>query len=772
LKVKKYFFLSLIFLFLLPYISGGWNLLSTLTFSRIVKSEKGELLRFTLASDEKYRLYTGLDKIPQSLIDFVLTKEDRFFYYHPGFNPYSLLRALSNKVSGMGPALGASTISMQLARLYFGLNTKSSLGKVKQLALAYFLEIVMSKNKILEAYLNLTPYGRNIEGVGAASLIYFKKLPAELKVHDQLLLSIVPQRPGLLHQHLKFAPAPEKLEAEKKRIFSRLTIYRPDFKKWEKMISNSHYLYGVKDLPFGAPHFSEFLLNNFSEEVLASTLRLDLQKIAEKVLQDYVMSLNSKGIENASALLIDHQKMEVVSYVGSVDYFNSKILGQVDGLQAKRSPGSTLKPFAYALAFDQGLIHAQSILYDAPQSYRVPENFDYKHLGPVTAENALILSRNVPAVVLSAKLKNPELYDFLKRTASKIPRDKLYYGDGIVLGGLEMSPFELASLYTLFPNYGELKKLKVLKTEENVTKEKNPQLLSKESSMMIMDILSKNPRPDFEEKYDFVEKEFPIMWKSGTSIGFRDAWALGIYQNFTIAVWVGNFDGRASPHFVGTQTAAPLFYKLTDALRPYINSKLNLNTSLVGSLTEIDICPESGKMRNPDCPYSKKSLFISKVSPIHECRIHRKLLIDPKRQVQLCREKKAGDIEKVYEIWPSHLMRLFSELGMPRSSPPPYAAECLIGEKVLTGEHPLILSPKSDISYRVRASEENKMIKFEAKVDSEVKNIFWYLGNQFLGKKLATESFFWEAKPGKYLVRLVDDKGRETAKNLQVYYER
>ena len=501
-------------------------------------------MRLTLAADEQYRVWTPLIDISPQLAKAVLLYEDRWFYWHLGVNPQAVVRAAFRTYSG-GAQQGGSTISMQLARLFYGLNTKTPSGKFQQMALALWLEMRYSKKEILEAYLNLAPYGSNVQGAGAASLIYFNKTAKQLSISEALTLAVIPQQPN---KRAGISGLRSALNAPKERLLKRWLERYPMEESQARLARLPVHFHRIQDLPFRAPHFVDMLQQQSSiipgseKAQVKTSINLGLQTLLERQTRQYLQEVSNKGIKNAAALLIDPKSMEVKAWLGSANYFNVDIQGQVNGVIAKRSPGSTLKPFIYALAMDQGILHPGSILKDAPTDFGpyTPENFDSKFRGPITAQDALIHSRNIPAVWTATQLRSPSLYNFLSMAGISQLQSETHYGLALVLGGGEVTMEELTGLYAMLANGGHLQTINYLKGS---TRKEGAALISPEASFIALDMLRHNPRPGEDDNYN-LNSGWPIAWKTGTSWGFRDAWSVGVIGPYILAVWIGNFDSR------------------------------------------------------------------------------------------------------------------------------------------------------------------------------------------------------------------------------------
>ncbi|MGL4667777.1 MAG: transglycosylase domain-containing protein, partial [Saezia sp.] len=362
-KWKRRLRYLLIGLFLLACVLGIVRLyphppLKDLTpYSRLVTDENGALLRMTLASDEHYRLWIALEDISPSMVDSILLKEDRQFYSHPGVNFSSIIRAaLSTYMKGNRQ--GGSTISMQLARKVYDINSRTLMGKAHQVMMALWLEACYSKHDILEAYLNLAPMGGNVEGVEAASRIYFHKSATDLTLMESLAQAVIPQRPTAR------ASFGDDLQAAHKLLMQDWYEHYPDDPRTRSLLDLPVHAYQRSDLPFIAPHYTDYLLANSTAPHIQGTLNSTLQKELELLVHQYIQIHRSKGVENAAVLLVDTRDLSVKSMIGSADYSSVEIHGQVNGTMARRSPGSTLKPFLYALAIDQGIIHPMTMLKD------------------------------------------------------------------------------------------------------------------------------------------------------------------------------------------------------------------------------------------------------------------------------------------------------------------------------------------------------------------------------------------------------------------------
>lgn len=749
---------------ILAFLAWKPPLLENVKFSRAVFDRSGELLRLTISQDEKYRLFVPLKDISPLVKDAVLLHEDQYFYSHLGVNPVSLVRAFVMSYISRSRKIGASTITMQLARIKYGIHSHRFTGKLWQLARALQFELHYSKDELLEAYLNLVPYGYNIEGVGAASFIYLQKKPFELTLPESITLAVIPQNPNKRKPEHANPSKPALIEA-RNRLFNRWLAIHPESQDQSPFFTLPLATYGIDHLPFSAPHFVVNLLSKYKDyPQINSSLNLDTQILLEEILRKYVGDHSQIGINNASALLVDTRTMQVISSIGSADFFNKAISGQVDGTKAKRSPGSVLKPFIYALAFDQGLIHPLSVLGDAPTNFGSysPDNFDRDFRGPISARDALRLSRNIPAIKLASQLRSPDLYGFFNQAGISGLRKQSDYGLSLVLGSVEVTMRELAQLYSMLANDGKKQNLVFLTDNQETTK--GEQLLSPETSFMTLDILHDTPRPHISTSSN------DVYWKTGTSNGFHDAWTAGIFGHYALVVWVGNFNGKSNQALVGVRSAAPLFFAMIDAVsEKEPQAELIASKADMLNLRNIDVCATTGDLSLEGCPALASTWFIPGKSPIHKQNVYRKVLVNTVTGNRACNVKDGVTEYRTFEVWPSDLQQALQKAGIRKQMLPPQDKDCDNSFVKTEGQVPVITSPQASVKYHVRVQDNDAdAIPLTATSDGDVQLLHWFVDNQYFGKSPPGESLQWRPKPGRYNVRVVDDRGRAANTNMLV----
>jgi len=700
-------------------------LLDGVPFSAVARDRNGALMKLTTAFDQKYRLSVTLSQVPADLILAVTTQEDHHYRSHFGVDLGALIRAGIDFVQGHARS-GASTLTMQVARLRFHLRTRSIPGKITQMYRALEIERHYSKDQILEAYFNLAPYGRNIEGIAAASLIYFNKSPAKLSRQEVLALAVLPQSPA--KRTPRDGSEPSALTQARRRLNTLL---------WDDPLADLPLHYRQpKDLPYLAPHLVQRVLKNQEGETRL-TIDAAIQRVAVNEIQDFLASRRSSGLNNAACLLVDTRSMDVIASVGSGSFWNNAIKGQNDGTRQLRSPGSSLKPFVYGMALDRGLIGPSTLLYDVPGRFGnyLPENSDGKFDGPIPARLALVRSRNLPAVALASHLGPDALYQFLESAQVHGLNKINNYGLSAVLGTVEISMQDLVRLYAGLVNHGRIKALRVSMADPS---DPGIRLLSAEAAFMTLDMMSTGEAGIRLPTAPTVN----IPYKTGTSTGFRDAWCTGVIGHYILAVWVGRFDGRSNPSLTGRYAAVPLFIRLASRLAEERRIAVVPLTPPAGAnLRQIDVCSVSGCLPGPYCTHTKKEWIIPGVSPITRCHIHT-----------------AGG----NEAWDSEAEHFFETIGLARKS-----SQGADGADELH-----ILAVARDVSWQTNQAAAEQVIPLRARTGAGATRVYWFANRDFIGSAGAGETFYWSPSPGSYTIAATDDRGRSDSLQITVEGER
>jgi len=713
--------MALLFLVTAWFLLPCPPLLDGIPFSAVARDRNGVLMRVTTAADQRYRVKIRLDEIPPDLITAVTTQEDRHYWSHLGVDFGAVLRAGFDFVLGH-PRSGASTLTMQVARLRFHLKTRSITGKLIQMYRALQIERHYSKDQILEAYFNLAPYGRNIEGVGAASLIYFDKNPARLSRQEILALAVLPQSPGKRTPRTGMEPA--ALTDARRRLNQLL---------WNDPLADLplHYRQ-LRDLPDLAPHLVQRLLQNQTGETRL-TVDAGFQRIAVEELRQFLAGHRSNGLNNAACLLVDAQTMEVVASVGSGSFWDNAIEGQNDGTRQLRSPGSSLKPFVYAMALDRGLINPSTLLYDMPGRFGAysPENSDGQFDGPIPARLALVRSRNLPAVTLASRLGQDALYQFLESAQVKGMSQTNNYGLSAVLGTVEISMQDLVRLYAGLVNHGRIKPLRLKVSDPS---DPGLRLISPEAAFITLDMMSTSEAGIRLPAAPTIN----IPYKTGTSTGFRDAWCTGVIGRYVLAVWVGRFDGRSNPSFTGRAAAVPLFIRLATKLTEEKRIKVvPLSPPPGANLRQVEVCSVSGCLPGPYCEHTKKEWIIPGVSPITRCHVH----------------TAAGS-----EAWDSEAEHFFETVGLARKR---------AGETGFNDELHILPVPK-DVSWQANEPASTHVIALRARTGPGTTHVYWFANRDYIGSANTGETFYWSPAPGTYTIAATDDRGQSDSIQIVV----
>jgi penicillin-binding protein 1C len=728
-------------------------------FSKEIHAKDGTLLTAYLTSDHKWRLRSELEEISPELVKAIIEKEDSWFYWHPGINPFSIVRASYRNITTGETQLGASTITMQVARMLEP-KKRTYFNKLAEMFRALQLEIKYSKEEILELYLSLLPFGGNIEGVKSASYIYFNRPPKKLSLAQSIMLAVIPNDPNTL-----------RLDRSNKEIIKNRNYWINKFKQ-EKIFSSSDLKDALDEpieknryaIPVLTPHFSNYIKNNFAGDILNTTLDLSVQQTAENLLLRNVNKLFYKGITNGAVLIIDNRNSSVVAYCGSADFYDEGSFGQVNGVTAIRSPGSTLKAALYAYAFDDGNLTPQMKLADIPTDFHgyQPENYDLKFYGNVTTEFALVNSLNIPAVKLLEQVGLNNFIVFLENSGfNQIQKQKNKLGLSMILGGCGTNLQELTRLFSSFARKGKLFPLNFISDE---SESKGEQIFSEASSYLIANILSGINRSDIVNLSNY-SKLPKFAWKTGTSYGKRDAWAIGFNPNYTIGVWMGNFNGVGSPSLSGAEAAVPLLFDLFNAID--YNSDVKWFDVPEG-LYMREVCSESGLIPTQYCPNTIRDFAIKDQSHNDICNIHKPVYVSLDESIQYCTGcLPSSDYKKaVYAVYQPELTVWLSKNKYDYHKPPPHNPNCTA--KFAEGG-PKILSPSEDFEYFLEKNSGQEILLLAAS-DSRVKTHYWYVNEKFLKKCKPGERVFFVPEEKELKITCLDDKGRDGSVKVSIKY--
>ncbi|SCX35780.1 penicillin-binding protein 1C [Pseudomonas sp. NFACC25] len=570
--------------------------------ARVVLAEDGTPLWRFADANGVWRYPVQTSEVSPYYLDALLTYEDRWFYQHPGVNPLALVRATWQNLTGARVVSGGSTLSMQVARL-LDPHSRTFHGKLRQLWRTAQLEWHLSKEQILNLYLNRAPFGGTLQGVAAASWAYLGKSPAQLTHAEAALLAVLPQAPSRLRPDRH----PQRAQEARDKVLRRLA----EFQVWPQAAVDEALEEPLLLAPRLEPSLAPLLARRLNRPDSPPLIRTTLDAALQRRLEDLLLGWRARLPEYTSAaiLVVEEENMAVRAYLGSVDINDAKRFGHVDMISALRSPGSTLKPFLYGMALDEGLIHSESLLQDVPRRYGDyrPGNFSMGFTGAVPASTALSSSLNLPAVQL-LEAYGPKRFAAQMRIGG-VPLALPALAEpnlALILGGAGSRLEDLVSGYSAFARNG---RSATLRLQPDDTLRERP-LLSPGSAWIVRRILSGQARPDRDPRAELVQR--PVLaWKTGTSYGFRDAWAIGVGPRYLIGVWIGRPDGTPVPGQFGLASAAPLMLQVHDVLTNR-DSQRGISAQVVAVPTNVGvaaICWPLGQPMNRGDPNCRRQRF-------------------------------------------------------------------------------------------------------------------------------------------------------------------
>ncbi|MGZ4010008.1 MAG: penicillin-binding protein 1C [Flavisolibacter sp.] len=729
-------------------------------YSTIILDKDGQLVNAYLTKDQKWRMKTELNEISPLLRKTIIAKEDKYFYYHPGINFFAVGRAAVMNVLRMRRTSGASTITMQVARALHPAK-RNLISKSVEMFRAFQLEWKYSKDEILQMYLNLVPYGSNIEGVKSASLLYFNKYPDHLSLAEITALSIIPNRPS----SLVIGKSNDIIIKERNRwlrkfaddgVFPRKEIEDA----WAEPLNARRI-----SVPHLLPHLSYKLKTGLGGNIIQTNINLNTQLKVEKLTADYTRGLRLENIKNAAVVVIDNKTHSVVAYLGSASFTDTTDGGQVNGAAAVRQPGSTLKPLLYGLCFDEGLLTPKTVVNDVAVNYNgyAPENYDRKFKGPVTVEYALDHSLNIPAVKTLELLGKDKLINKLSQCNFKqIQRDQRKLGLSLILGGCGATLEQLTGLFSAFANNGAYFTPQYLRSDSS---SKRVQLLSPAASYMITEILSKVNRPDFPLNWTATEHMPKIAWKTGTSYGRRDAWSIGYNKNYTVGVWIGNFSAVGVPELSGSNSATPLLFKIFNTIDYDSNS--NWYEPPQDCQLRL-VCSETGLPPGPYCTNLISDYFIPLISSSKQCNHLEEIKISADSSISFCEScaPTTGYIKRLYRVVDAEMQDYYNQNGIAFQKIPPHNPDC---EKIFKGDGPRITSPSNGSEYYIN-TKDPEPLQLKATAGTDVTKLYWYIDDRFYKTTGAKEKQFFVPTEGPVKISCTDDKGRNRNIWIRVKY--
>jgi len=757
IKRLGFIFLAMVLLFFI--LNRIFPLPDKVEYSTMIVDNKGDLVHAYLTSDQKWRMKTELGEISPLLQKTIVAKEDRYFYRHPGVNPFAVARAFINNLFRLRRTSGASTITMQVAKALEP-GKRNIWNKTREMFRALQLELKYSKKEILQLYLNLVPYGGNIEGVKAASLLYFNKNPDHLSLAEITALSIIPNRPGVL----VIGKNNELIVGERNKWLKRFAA--------EKIFTEKEIEDALAEpleakrlpVPRYIPHLARQLRQQ-GGSLIRTHIDLNTQLKTEKLVEDYIRVQRLQQIRNAAVVIIDNKTHRVITYVGSSGFWDTTDAGQVNGAAAIRQPGSTLKPLLYALCFEEGLLTPKRVMTDVAVNYDgyTPENYDEKFNGYVTVEYALENSLNIPAVKGLRLLGRETLVNSLAQCGFRqIQKDRNKLGLSMVLGGCGTTLEELTGLFSVFASEG--KYVRPSFTQADPVQPATT-ILSPAAVFMINETLSKVYRPDFPLNWTATERMPKIAWKTGTSYGRKDGWSIGYNKNYTVGVWTGNFSGVGAPGLSGANTATPLLFRIFNTI------DYDTDEAWFGQPADCDIrlvCPETGLIPAAHCENRVTDYFIPLVSGTKTCDNREEIMVSPDETMAYCKHcaPRAGYKKKWYKRIEPEMQAWFEENRIAYQKLPPHNPGC---EVIFKGSAPSIISPVSGTVYLLD-KKDPEPLQLACKTANDVSKVYWYINNRFYKSSQPGDVQFFVPEEGINKISCTDDKGRNRSITITVQY--
>lgn len=753
-KTVKRFFISGILcctgaIFLLCLFALYLPLPSQKPYSLVVQDRNGEFLSAYRAADGAWRLRTHAKEIPSRLITILLQKEDRFFFYHPGINPFSVFRALiQNSISGKTIS-GASTITMQVARLLEP-KPRTLTNKLFEIFRAIQLELHYSKKEILDMYLSNIPLGGNIEGLESAAMMYYQTPLERLNSAQLFDLILIPNNPNGLRPDRQG----KRLYIERVRQAQKY-IANGIFTKEDSIIITQTPAEAIrKQLPQHAQHFCLRIKEQQHRTTeIVSSLDWNIQQQSEQLLAHHMRPWKQRGVFNGAILVIDNETREVLAYVGSAEFHDSLAQGQVDAVKALRSPGSTLKPFLCALLMDKGSLTPKTRLLDVPydiDGYSA-ENYDGEFSGYVYADEALQRSLNVPFIRL---LKTTGVEPFISLLSDagfqSLERQK-NLGLSMIVGGCGVTLEELVNAFTVFPNQGAYAPLQYV---HSAIPQKTTNLISPSSAFMVTDILSRLNRPDLPNNFESAVNLPRVAFKTGTSYGRRDAWTIGFSSEFTIGVWIGNVSNVGNAELAGRKAAAPLLIDIFTSISRKVHKTI---LPLPDDINTREVCTESGKLPRKQCKHIVEDYYSISRTLQQYCDVDNEYVISADGKYQYCSScmPQSNYRNELVQDYPSELVTFWRYTGKWVNIVPSHNPNCA---RFFGGEGPHILNPSREMTYLL--TSRSQKIPFQASSGVDVREHVWYLDKTFLGRKKSGEQFFMQLAAGNHTVSCADEKGR------------
>lgn len=734
-------------------------------YSTVVSDRYNNLLGARIADDQQWRFPTS-DSIPEKYKICLIEFEDRHFFKHWGINPLAIGRAIKQNISSGHIVSGASTITMQTIRL--SRKESRTFGeKLIETILATRLEFSYSKDDILNLYASHAPMGGNVVGIEAASWRYFAHQAATLSWAEAATLAVLPNSPSLMHFNKNRDKLLNKRNKLLEQLYNRNIIDKVDY----ELAVSEPLPFQPQALPQIAPHLVTKLYQEQGGKHIVSTIDKHQQERTESILSRWNAEFAQNGINNIAAIIFDVQKNEVIAYCGNVDFEKDISANQVDIIQASRSTGSILKPFLYCAMLQEGLLLPDELLPDVPINMNgfAPKNFSLQYDGAVHASEALARSLNVPFVVSLRKYNVPKFYNILKRAGmTTLNRSADNYGLSLILGGAEGKLWDITYMYlqmaqqlNIFNEEGRYYDMKspayILQENNNELRDRNRNpLFSAGAIWQTFEALTNVNRPE-EIDWKSIPSIQKIAWKTGTSFGFRDGWAVGVNPKYVVGVWVGNSDGEGRPGLTGARTAGMVMFDIFNSL-PLSRWFTRPDQDLV----QVEVCHESGCLKSMNCPEAEiDTVWVSKKGRDGAvCTYHKLVHLSEDRKFQVYNDcaGSRGIIHTSWFVLPPTWEWYYKQQHSNYEPLPPYSPECKDDSDIKLMEF-IYPFPNAIISLPKQLDGSPGKLIFELAHRSPQNKVFWHLDGQYIGETEYFHKKEYSPAKGTHILTVVDETG-------------
>ncbi len=771
IKLSILLLLFLVWLFCLP------SPLFNVPTATVAESSNGQMLGARIADDGQWR-FPQVDSVPKRFEQCILYFEDEHFYWHPGFNPVSISKALWSNLTS-DSRRGGSTITQQVIRLSRKNKGRTYFEKLIEIFQATRLEATYKKKTILNLYASYAPFGGNVVGLETASWRYFGIPASELSWGQSAALAVLPNAPSLIFPGKNEEILKQKRNALLLKLFQNEVIDKTTY----QLALDENLTGKPLPLPEFASHLTEKIRKEQPGKRIVTTVDFSLQQKVNNIVKEHNYKLAQNQINNLAVLVLDVETREILAYVGNAPTTRAHN-NYVDIIERARSTGSILKPFLFTSLLDAGELLPNTLVADIPTTVNgyTPENFDKKFNGAVPASVALSRSLNIPAVRMLRDYGFQRFYNVLNKLDQKaINKAPDYYGLSLILGGAESSLWDITKAYAgmastlnFFNNSSsEYRKnefvdpvyLQNHKAIDFGEKQQKPSVWNAGAIYETFEAMEKVNRPSGEENWEFFTSSQPLAWKTGTSYGFKDAWAVGVTPKYAIGVWVGNADGEGRPGLTGIQAAAPVLFDVLNVLPQsgWFNTPYD-------ELVEIEICSKSGHLSGLYCEETKVAWIPKNGTRTEACPYHQTVFLNTSENHRVnssCYELSEMKQQNWF-VLPPVMEYYYASLHPEYKVLPSFAPDCLQeGEKLMAFIYP----KKNEAVLLPKNFEENlNEVVFKLAHRSPSTTVFWYLDTQFIGQTETFHELAISPKPGNYLLTAVDQEGNELREQISIKF--